>query len=163
MYQRMNPDGYRRVAAAAQESIDDKIDAYRTAASKLPAGAERRAAEARAENLEKNRNRAVTEQVVNYLGIAGGQIGRGTSANRALVAIRQDAPNLTDQEAADRAGIIRQQMAKWRQDGTLNRLQQSGVFKSFGNKVPGGGPVEDITAYYAITGDPKAMTILGRR
>jgi hypothetical protein len=52
-------------------------------------------------------------------------------------------------------------MATWRQNGTLSRLQQSGVLP--GNRIPGTNPVDEITAYYAITGNQKALNILGVR
>jgi hypothetical protein len=161
MYQRMSPEGYRKLASAAQESIDDKIESYRTAASKAANPSEKRDFEAKAGELERNRDRLVTDQIVNYLGITGNKVGARTSANRALVAIRQDAPDISDQEAATRAVAIRRQMATWRQNGTLSRLQQSGVLP--GNRIPGTNPVDEITAYYAITGNQKALNILGVR
>jgi hypothetical protein len=159
-YQSVNPEGYKKLIGAAQESVDDKIESFRTAASKASNPSEKRAFEAKATELEQNRDSVVASQAMNYLGITGNKMGSYRSANVGLNTIKRYAPNISDEEAAQRSGVVIQQMRAWEQNGTLARLKNSGVLP--GNKMPSTW-TEYINAYYAVTTSPKGKNILSIR
>lgn len=159
-YQSVNPKGYAQIIAAAQESIDDKIESFRSAAGKTSDQMQKRQFTQQADALEARKGEAVTQQALSYFGIVGNKIGSKGSANYAITRVRNLNPNMSSEEAASRVNQIVQEVDSWQQNGTLGRLLRGGVIP--GNKAP--RSLDDyVLAYTSAMRDPKGRKIITGR